>query len=360
MFQAAVARDPNYGLAFAGLGEAYWRLFRLTRDTAFVPLARTNCQRALALSDRLSSAYRTLGMIESGSGDQESAMRALRRSLELDPASAATYIEMGSAWEAMRRLDDAERAFLKAAELHPGDWSSLNYLALFYYRHGRYAEAIPLFRKGIEAAPENNSLHTNLGAAYWMAGQMQEAGRSWERSLALRPSASAYSNLGAAYFFQGRCRDSAPLMEKAVELQPKDSELWANLADARACAGSKEAARTAYQRALALAGERLAVNPRDPELIASIGLYRARLDDPARALPDLEKARAMAPSDREVLWRAAVGFELCGRRDAALEALSAALRLGHPMVEVRNEPALSALRADPRYARALQGMALKP
>jgi eukaryotic-like serine/threonine-protein kinase len=298
-------------------------------------------------------------MIESGSGNQEAAMQAFRRSLELDPASAATYIEMGSAAEAMGRATEAEKAYLRAGELHPGDWSSLNYLALYYYRHGRSADAVPLFLRGIEAAPDNNSLFTNLGAAYWVAGHLDDAARTWERSLALRPTASAYSNLGTAYFFQGRCRDAAPLMAKAVELQPKDNDLWANLADAQACAGSMEAARDSYRHALDLATERLAVNPRDAELISGIGLYQARLGQSAGSLPNLERARALAPSAREVQWRSAVGFELCGRRGPALDALAEAVRLGQPLIEVRGEPALAALRADPRYGSILSTLSAK-
>ena len=44
MFQQARTLDPKYALAYAGLGEAYWRKYRETRDTQWVAPARENCQ----------------------------------------------------------------------------------------------------------------------------------------------------------------------------------------------------------------------------------------------------------------------------------------------------------------------------
>ncbi|MBI4873706.1 MAG: tetratricopeptide repeat protein [Acidobacteria bacterium] len=349
LFQEAVAQDPGYVLAYAGLGEAYWRLYRVTRDTRWVEPARANCRRALALSNRVASVYRTLGMIDAGAGNHEEAVRDLERALELEPANAATCQELGAAYEASGRLPDAEATFRKAAGLHPSDWLSLNSLGLFCYRQGRYAEAVPQFRRALELAPDNNSAHTNLGATHWMAGQYEEAARSFERSLALRPSASAYTNLGTVYFFQGRCREAAPLMEKATALQPQNEELWANLADTYSCLGSRSKAEEAYRRAIGLARERLAVNPGDAESLSALALYWARLGDPAKALPEIEKAQRRAPANRKVLWRAALVHELCGQRDPALKALAAALKRGQPLGEVRQEPALAGLRTDPRY-----------
>jgi serine/threonine-protein kinase len=353
LFREAIAQDPNYALAYDGLGEADWRLYRATRDTQFVEPARENCRRALALSDRMPSAYRTLGMIESGSGRPEEAIRAFQRSLELDPASASTYAELGAAYEAMGRPQDAEKSYLKATELHPSDWASLNFLALFYYRRGRYEEAVPVFRRGIELAPDNNALYTNVGATYWMAGRLDDAARSFERSLALRPSASVYTNLGTAYFFQGKCAEAAPLMEKAANLEPKNNEFWANLADVDACLGLADKARAGYERALGLVQERLAVNPKDPELLGALALYWARLGDSAKALPEAGEARTRGSANRIVQWHAALTYELCGRREAALNALAAALRLGQPRNEIRNEPALAALRKDPEYQKLI-------
>lgn len=354
LFQHAVEQDPRYARAYAGLGEAYWWLYRATKDTRWVEPARENCRRALALSDRIASVYRTLGMIENGAGNHREAVRALDRALELEPANAAACVELGGAYEAMGRPEEAEAIYRKAANLHPSDWPSLNHLGLFYYRQGRYPEAAPQFLRAIELAPENNSAHTNLGATYWMAGQYEEAARSFEKSLALRPSASAYTNLGTIYFFQKRYKEAAPLMEKATQLQPKNEDMWANLADTYACLGDRYRAGEAYRRAVGLARERLVVNPSDAELLSSLALYSAKLGNRSEALSVITKAQSLAPGSRKVLWRSALVHELCGERESALNALAAALRGGHPLDEVSNEPALAGLRADSRFQQLIK------
>jgi Flp pilus assembly protein TadD len=101
--------------------------------------------------------------------------------------------------------------------------------------------------------------------------------------------------------------------------------------------------------------DRLSVNPGDPEALGALGLYRARLGDRGQALPITAKAQSLGPANRSVRWHAALAYELCGRREEALQALAAAVRLGQPLNEVRNEPALAALRGDARFQRLIAG-----
>ena len=52
-------------------------------------------------------------------------------------------------------------------------------------------------------------------------------------------------------------------------------------------------------------------------------------------------------------WEAALIYELSGDRDRALSSLEAAIQGGQPLDEVRGEPALARLRADPRYQQLM-------
>jgi serine/threonine protein kinase len=45
LFEQSIQLDPNYALAHAGLGEAYWRKYDATQDTQWVAKAVANCQR---------------------------------------------------------------------------------------------------------------------------------------------------------------------------------------------------------------------------------------------------------------------------------------------------------------------------
>jgi serine/threonine-protein kinase len=74
LFKRALAQDPKYAQAYAGLGEACWRKFELTRDPQLAEQAKQNCKTALELNDTLASIAVTLGMIEAGTGQYEQAI----------------------------------------------------------------------------------------------------------------------------------------------------------------------------------------------------------------------------------------------------------------------------------------------
>jgi serine/threonine protein kinase/tetratricopeptide (TPR) repeat protein len=356
LFEQAVAQDSNYVLAYAGLGEAYWKKYRATSDTQWVEPAEKNCNRARALSDRLAPVYVTLGIVQEGTGHYEDAIRTFQRALELDPISASAHSELGNAYLAAGRLEEAESTYKKAAQLRPNDFTSMMDLGLFYYGRGRYPDAAGIFQRMTELVPDNSSGYTNLGSVYWMNGQYANAAISYEKSLALRPTASAYSSLGTVYFFQDRCSEAVPLMEKASDIQPKSDQVWGNLGDVYGCApNGREKAAQAYRRAVQLGEERLKVNPNDAETLGRVALYRARLGDRNNAVVTIRRALQLAPTSRSVAWHAALAYELAGQRELALASVRAALQAGQPVQEVSHEPALAMLRSDPRYAQLMAG-----
>jgi serine/threonine-protein kinase len=354
LLERAVAQDSQYVPAYAGLGEAYWRKYRATSDSQWVELAEKNCNRAVALNDHLAPVYVALGIVQEGTGQLERAIQSFQRALELDPINAGAHSELGKSYLATGRLEEAEGIYKKAVQLRPDDFTALNDLGLFYYGRGRYQDAIEIFRRTTELVPDNSSGYTNLGAVYWMDGQYDKAAVSYEKSLALRPTASAYSSLGTVYFFLDRCPEAVPLMEQATRMLPKNDNVWGNLADVYGCSpnGAEKAAQ-AYRQALQLSESLLRVNPKDAEALGRAALYMARLGEKSDAVVRMRLALQLAPTSRAVKWDAALTFELAGQRELALESVRAALQSGQPVQEVSHEPALARLRSDPRYARLI-------
>src|SRR5580704_3672082 len=352
MFNQAVKQDPKYALAFAGLSEAYWWKYRFTADTQWVALAQENSKKALQLNDKLAPVYVTRGIIEAGTGRHEEAVKSLQTALDLEPINASAGRELAVVYEAMGKLEDSESTLKSGVTLRPSDWTSLYDLGMFYYRQGRYPEAVPLLQRVTEIAPDNNSGYTGLGAVYWMQGNYDKAIASYKRSLELRKSASAFTSLGTIYFFMGRCQDAVEQMQKAVDLVPTRDQFWGNLGDALACVpGRKAAGDQAYRRAIDLAKAVLVVNSKDADVLSRVALYQARLGNKLEAGAQIKKARQLAPANRDVMWNAALVYEMDGQRDLALEALKEAIQAGQPVEEVRREPALAELRKDQRYGR---------
>jgi len=362
LLQQALQQDPEYALAYAGLGEAQWRLFRLTRSPERVELARKASLRALQLNDLLTPVHVTLGIIHTGTGEPEAALGDFDRALALDPANADALREKAAACQALGRTAEAEALFLRAVELRPAYWGNHAHLGAFYYRHGRYPEAEAAFRKVLELTPDNARGHANLGGLLHVAGARDdEAVAVLERSMALRPSYGAASNLGAIEFSRGRFAAAARAYEKALALDASDYRVWRNLGVSYYWTpGEKQKARAALESALRLGEQQLVVNPREPALLIDLGDCHALLGNVARARELLARGLALVPDDVEVQHTTAAAYEQIGDREAALRWIRRALAGGYPRSRVEDDPGLAALRADPRFPRAGAPAAASP
>jgi serine/threonine-protein kinase len=85
LFESAIARDPRFARAHAGLGEAYWQLFSTTREQGWSEKALLAITEALRLDPEDSSAHRSLAVLYAGSGRTSQAIEELRRAVTLEP-----------------------------------------------------------------------------------------------------------------------------------------------------------------------------------------------------------------------------------------------------------------------------------
>jgi len=352
-FQDALARDPSYGLAQVGLGDALCAKSALAVDKQWAEKAS-----ALAVNHSLPGAHLLLGKIYSSIGRTPEAVEEFRKALQFDPFSIAANIGLGQAYEASGQVRDAESTYKSLIAEWPSYIVPYSYLGSFYVKQGRYRDAETVLRKCTELAPENASSYQNLGAVYHLMGRTDDAAAMMRKSLGFKPTAGGYTNLGTLYFFEGRYSDAVPLMEKAAEMEPGNYIYWGNLGDAYRWAPEEKArAAEAYTHAIQLAEQQAAANPDDADLRSDLAIYYAKLPDAAKALAIIARARRLDPMNPEVLFKAALVYELMGRRNQAIDALDLALQEGYSLDEVRREPDLAELRKDPRYGRLEKGPA---
>jgi serine/threonine-protein kinase len=355
LFNTAIEKDPGFALAYAALGEAYWRQFQESKDAALIPKAMAACRNAARRNDRLAPVRVTFGLIYQGTGRYEDAVKEFARALDLDATSDAAYRGLASSYASLGKMKDAEDAYRRAIEMRKGYWGGYSALGAFYFNAQRYDDAAAQFRRAIELAPENVRGYTNLGAAYYAQGKNQQAQELFEKSLTIQPNYRAYSNLGTLYFFQGRYGPAARMFEKALQLNPKDSRMWRNLAASYYWApGERDKAHAAYQHAAEMLEKELKINPRDSKVMLALADCDSMLARPARALELVTRALAISPSDAENMFRAADVYEQSGDRAPALDWLGKAIRAGYPMSQIEHDPTLQQLRVDPRYKALAQ------
>ena len=358
VFQYALERDPNYALAYAGLGEAYWQEFSLTRETRWVEMALAACEKAVTASPSAAEGHNCLGVAYNGTGRYEQAAEHFQTAMQLKPSDDAAYSGLADSLEHRGQTADAEQVYQKAITLRPNYWAVYNQLGRFYSRYGRYRDAEQMFANVTRLQPDNVRGLSNLGAMQILEGRYADAVPTFQRAVAINPSADAFSNLGTAYFYTQRYSDAASVYAKAAELSPRDYLIHGNLGDAfSAMSGQREAAGDAYRTAIALAAEESRVNPRDASLLIKIAKYHAMLEEKDQALEVLARALKMKPREPESLFEIAVICQKTGSSEQVLAWLGKSLAAGFSLASVRDDPVFAPLHNDPRFQKLLSSSA---
>lgn len=349
LFTRALELDPNYGLAEAELGTAYWSKYESGKDKKFIPKARQACSKAVELGNAGAAGHVCLGVLENGAGNYEKAVEEFTRAIQLDPSSDGAYTGMASAYEKLGKLNEAEKIYQQVINLRPRYWKGYNQLGSFYFRQAQYDKCAVMFQKVAELTPDSFRGYANLGAVYLAEGKYTEAIPPLNESLRLRATAATYSNLGTAYFHLRKFSEAATAYTEAARRDDRDYHIWGNLAIAQHFAGNREEADKAYRKGIALAEDGLRVNPRDPEVLRNLADFHVSLGDRAIALKYLNQALAYGKSDKEILFGSALVYNRLGETGTALEWLSKALQAGYSLTTVRESPDLDNLHSNPRY-----------
>jgi eukaryotic-like serine/threonine-protein kinase len=353
-FEHAISVDNNYSPAYAAMGLAYTTGFQWKdRGKDWLEKAATQCDRALAITPQLAEGHTCLGNIFFSKGRYEDAVQQFQRSLDLDHNNDEALRSLAAAYQKLGNPTSAEEAYRKAISLRPNYWGVYSAFGTFYYNQARYNDAVGMFNKTIELAPLYYNGYSNLGAMYLLLGKYPEAVKALTRSITLRPTADSYGNLGTVYFYMRRYADSAESLQQALKIDPNDWLNWGNLGDTLFQIPARRAeAKSAYQKAIDLANARLEVNPRDALTLAFTADYCAMLDREGQAREKLARALETAPSDADVLFRAAVLYNHFGNSDRTLDFLTKSVAAGYSRTVIRDTPDFDRLKDDARF-RAL-------
>jgi len=345
VFDRALTRDPNYALAYAGLGEAYWNKYEITGDGQWVGKASAACQRAVELASGTADARTCLGTVYNGTGQYEKAIGEFQRAVEADFTSDDAVRGLAFAYERIGRASEAEKTFKQGIQLRPQYWAGYEALGYFYSSQARYEEAAQQFERAISLAPDDPHGYRSLGGIYIYMGKYAQAIETLRKAIALYPTTQAYSNLGVAYFNLRKFEDSVAAYEHACTEQAPDYIACGNLARAYYWTQNGRA-RSAqfYQRAIRLAEERLKVNPRDGDPHIMMASYYAMLADKPHSMQHLQEALALHPDDPEYLLIAAIIHNQFGEANEAISWAKKAVDRGYSAAEIRSAPELDNLR----------------
>lgn len=359
--ERAVQLDPQSAASYAALGEAYYLKNRANPDPQWMKLASEYANKAVALDNYLAAGHISLGLVKMESGDSAGAEKELRTAADQDPKSPAPHRWLGKLYDKTSRDKEALQELQRALQLDPKDWASFMELGLSAYQAANYKGAAENWEQALKLEPDNVPALRNLGAVYHALGRDDDAVAALQHALEIKPSADVYNNLGTVLFYEGRYQDAVPAFEKTVALGANNFDNWANLADAyRWTPGDAEKAKQAYRTAIGMVREEIVKHPDQIDLRADLALYLAKSGDKSHAVEELKLVDWTHSKDPDVSYKSAVTSELCGNRKEALDSLLAAVKAGQDLNDIKNDPELVSLRADPRYHLEVESAAAKP
>jgi len=170
-YQQAVAMDPNYALAYAGLAEANWflALYSYPQVNEAIPKARELALKALELDNRLAEPHSILGVIcFNYDRDFACAEREQKRAIELNPNYSEGHRRYGLLLGNFGRFEEARASNRRALEIDPLSPVINHGVAHLLFYERKYEESETQSEKNVELDPNFWYAHLQLFYVYRM------------------------------------------------------------------------------------------------------------------------------------------------------------------------------------------------
>ena len=221
-FEQAIAADPNYALAYAGIADAYVWLPGYTAGTPqdCYPKAKAAAMKALQLDDTLAEAHTTLALaIWLYDFDASQAIKEFQRAIELNPNYAIAHQQYGNnTLSALGRFDDAIAEGKRAVELDPLSLVINTDMGSDYYYARRYDEAIAQLHKTLEMDPGFYIAHLVLGQVLDAKGDRDAAIVECQKARALNDDPSVLGVLARAHGLSGNKMEAEKILDHMKKL----------------------------------------------------------------------------------------------------------------------------------------------
>jgi tetratricopeptide (TPR) repeat protein len=175
-FKLAIALDPNYARAWAGLGDAFAQMHgRFAREFAWTDSSIAASSRAIQLDSNLSEGYQSLAAAYNYQEKYEQAFPLLLKSVELNPNNDKAIGNLGTNYLLRGDLPMALRWEKKCAGMNRTLWIPYQLIGWIYRLLGDLKEAESWLLKSLELDPTQYDTYELLGYTYVTQGRKQDA-----------------------------------------------------------------------------------------------------------------------------------------------------------------------------------------
>jgi len=220
-FQAALQKDPDYALAYAGLAEVFYpaAFWGNVPPREAYPKTKEYAEKALEKDDSVGEAHAALGLVYTFyEWNWQEAERTLKRALELNPNSSIAHMSYSWYLTLTRRYEEAVIEAKTAQALDPLS-ALINAhvgFALFWAR--KFDEAIEELEAFLSITPNFFLSHYYLSLCLRAKSQLEEAVRENEKAVQLSGEAPFPTMiLTSSYFEMGKIEQGEKLFKALKE-----------------------------------------------------------------------------------------------------------------------------------------------
>jgi eukaryotic-like serine/threonine-protein kinase len=358
LLERAVQKDPDSSLTRAGLAEAQWIKYFVTKDAVWLSRTAESVRLAEIRNPDVAAVHRIAGVLKENDGAYEQAVAEYQRAIEIEPGNSDAYRRLGEAYKTNGQMDLALTAFRRAVELEPTFFKTYQALGAFYMDRANYTDAASQFQKVVALAPDEPDAHYALGSAYMELGRFPEAVSEFRSALAHAESPKILDNLGIALMYQEEDNEAIPYLLRSLKLSPgRSSMVWVNLETAYRQTNRSAKSRLANHRGLELAEKEVTQDPRSGQVHSRLAYFCARMKDTGRAESEAAQALHLSPADAETRWTVATTYEALHQRSDTLRVLNASP--DGVLADLSRWPDVAELRKDPRFIQLLADRKIK-
>jgi TolB-like protein/Flp pilus assembly protein TadD len=218
-FQQAIAKDPNYALAYAGVADSYLLLPNyggISTQEAITP-ARATVTKALELDDSLAEAHASASLVDTLDLHLERAIQELERAIQLKPNYATAHHWLGLNYMSLGHFDQAIAEEKRALELDPLSLVINADFGWTYFNARRYDEAEAQVRKTLEMDANFFLAHFYLGCVLKLKGRIAQAIPEFQKAFDLNHDLYALAMLGQAYGRNGQMEEARKVLAQLNE-----------------------------------------------------------------------------------------------------------------------------------------------
>ena len=227
MYRRAIALDPHYALAYAGLADcSVFRAQDQGGGEEAVAQADAASKRALELDPNSAEAHSSRGLTLSHQHRYAESQVEFEESMRLDPTLYEAPYFYGRTLQSQGKLHEAARMYERAVAIRPDEYQTLSYLAMAYQSLDDKDNLLETSQRMVKAAERAIMLNPGDTRALYLGainleriGEHERAAEWADRALHLDPTHPVMLyNLACFHSVAGRVDAALDLVEKALDL----------------------------------------------------------------------------------------------------------------------------------------------